>query len=163
MTDQPPPAMHPIPESLQAHLSGATQWSSQRLCEYLAVTLCGVPVVASDLLIQRLVREMGDVIVGVAARRASGERPDPSQVEERAIELAESMTIHELWLALGTLGLARERVACRLDELEVQLRAILRDELVRVASRARMPTTELDLGTALPQATAPARLRLIRH
>lgn len=163
MTDQPPPAMHPIPESLRAQLSGATQWSSQRLCEYLAVTLCGVPVVVSDPLIQRLVREMGDVIVGVATRRASGERPDPSQVEERAIELAASMTINEVWLALGTLSLTRERVACRLDELEVQLRAILRDELVRIASRARMPTIELELGPEPPQASSPARLRLVRH
>jgi LmbE family N-acetylglucosaminyl deacetylase len=127
------------------------------MCEYLAVTMCGVPV-AVDPLIEQLVREMADVIIDVATRQARGSRSNPTLVEERAIELVASLTVADVWTALGTLGLNAERVACRLDELEVQLRAILRDELVRIASRARMPLMELDPAPA----EVPARLRLVR-
>jgi hypothetical protein len=151
--------MYPIPDALRAHLSGATQWPGQRLCGYLALVMCEVCLEVNNPLIERLVREMADVIIGVAQRRARGALFDPTPVEVRAIELVASLPVTEIWAALGMLGLTAERVACRLDQLEVQLRAILRDELVRIASRARMPMMELDAEPAL----VPARLRLVRR
>ena len=161
MHDATDAAMVPIPRVFRDGLHGASQWSVTRLSEYLALTVCGVHVGAWHPVAQRLICDMGEVIGEVATQVRSVGSASPAIVEPRAIQLVTALSINDVWTVLDTFGVANERVACRIDELEVQLRAILRDELCRIALSARMPTTDL-VGTPAMPLEPGRRLRLVR-